>query len=186
VTAPGASTPGAEQTCPHGHGGALGQELRALALVALDRLDPLLARLRDAVADASEQGADARGCVVCTTLAAVRAERPELSGRLAAHATELAAALREALGDRGPAGAPSESSEAPVPSDSSEARRAPARTVQRIPVVRVAAVRTPAVRAPAVPAPAVSVPAVSVPAVSVPAGSGPAERGQGAFGEPSC
>jgi len=168
VTAPGASTPGAEQTCPHGHGGAVGQELRALALVALDRLDPLLARLRDAVADGSDQGADARGCVVCTALAAVRAERPEPAARLAAHATELVAALREALGDRGPACAPAEPSEAP---DSSDARTAPARTVQRIPVVRAAAVRVPVV-----PAPAVSVPAVSV----------PAERGLGAFREPSC
>ena len=163
VTAPGASTPGAEQTCPRGHGGALGQELRALALVALDRLDPLLARLRDAVADGPDQGTDARGCMVCTALAAVRAERPEPAGRLAAHAAELAAALREALGDRGPAGAPPEPSEAP---DSSDARTAPARTVQRIPVVRVAADR----------APVVPVPAVSV----------PAERGRGAFREPSC
>jgi acyl transferase domain-containing protein len=155
VTAPGTSTPGTEQTCPHEHGGALGQELRALALVALDRLDPLLARLRDAVADAPEQGADARVCVVCTTLAAVRAERPELAGRLAAHAAELAAALREALGDRGAAGVP------PEAQTSSEARKPPARTVQRIPVVRVAAVRAPVV-------------------------SVPAERGRGAFRRPSC
>jgi hypothetical protein len=162
VTAPGASTPGAEQACPHGHGEALGQELRALALVALDRLDPLLARLRDAVADGPEQGADARGCVVCTALAAVRAERPELTGRLAAHATELAAALREALGDRGAAAPP----EAPVSSDASDAGKPPTRTVQRIPVVRVAAVRAPVVRAPVI--------------------SVPAERGRGAFREPSC
>jgi len=155
MTAPGASTPGAEQACPHGHGEALGQELRALVLVALDRLDPLLARLRDAVADGPAEGAEARGCMVCTTLAAVRAERPELAGRLAAHATGLAATLREALGDRGPAAAPPES-----PSGSPDGQKAPARSVQRIPVVRVAAVRTP-----------------------VPV---PAERGQHAGREPSC
>jgi hypothetical protein len=125
---PGADGPGAGRSCPHGHGdhaGALTRELRALALVALDRLDPLLVRLRDAVVDAPAPGAGGE-CAVCATLAAVRAERPELAGRLAAHATGLAAALREALTDRGPSG------------DTTEAS-APARRVQHIPVDRVPA-----------------------------------------------
>ena len=116
---PEAGAPGA---CAHGHGTALAEELRALALVALDRLDPLLARLR-AVVDGSAR--DAPDCAVCATLAAVRAERPELAGRLAAHATGLAAALREALADRS-AAAPADTAEASV-----------RRPVQRITVDRV-------------------------------------------------
>ena len=114
--------PGAAQACAHGHGTALAEELRALALVALDRLDPLLARLR-AVVDGPAR--DAPDCAVCATLAAVRAERPELAGRLAAHATGLAAALRETLADRS-AATPADTAEAPVH-----------RPVQRIPVDRV-------------------------------------------------
>ena len=117
--------PGAAQACAHGHGTALAEELRALALVALDRLDPLLVRLRAAVDDGPALDGDARECAVCATLAAVRAERPELAGRLAAHATGLAAALREALADRSTTG-PADTTEAPV-----------RRPVQRIPVDRV-------------------------------------------------
>ena len=123
MNGPGAGAPGAEQACTHGHGTALAEELRALALVALDRLDPLLARLR-AVVDGPAP--DAPDCAVCATLAAVRADRPELAGRLAGHATGLAAALREALADRRPAAAPADTAEAPVH-----------RPVQRIPVDRV-------------------------------------------------
>ena len=121
---PGAGAPRAAQACAHGHGTALAEELRALALVALDRLDPLLARLRTVV-DGPALDGDARECAVCATLAAVRAERPELAGRLAAHATGLAAALREALADRSTT-APADTTEAPV-----------RRPVQRIPVDRV-------------------------------------------------
>ena len=117
--------------CPHGpdtgHGG-LARELRALALVALDRVDPLLARLRDVMVDGSAP--DGAVCPVCATLAAVRAERPELAGRLAAHAAGLAVALREALTEPGPA--------APEP----EAETA--RPVQAIPVERIPVERGPA------------------------------------------
>lgn len=123
--------------CPHGpgtgHDTALAHELRALALVALDRVEPLLDRLRDAVADGS--AADGAVCPVCATLAAVRAERPELAGRLAAHAAELAAALRETLTDRGPA--------APDPAAASAAAGT-ARPVQRIRVERIRVERGPA------------------------------------------
>lgn len=97
-----------------GHAGPAA-ELRALALLALDRLDPLLARLHETAPERS-----CTGCPVCAALTAVRGERPELAGRLAAHATGLAAAVREAL------------DEPPAPADPP-----PSRPVQHIPVERV-------------------------------------------------
>ena len=126
MNAPEENGAGADRSCPHGHGTGVAHELRALALVALDRIDPLLARLRDAVVDGSASDAV---CPVCAALAAVRAERPELAGRLATHAAELAAALREALSERGPA--------TPGPTAEGE----PARPVQRIRVERAPAGR---------------------------------------------
>jgi hypothetical protein len=107
----------------------LGAELRALALVALDRLDPVLARFRDDAARATAGGAPAHGatctsCPICAALAAVRGERPEVAGRLAEQAAGLLGSLREALA----AGAEPETPRPP-------ARRA-ARTVQHIPVDR--------------------------------------------------
>jgi hypothetical protein len=120
--------PGADRACPHGHDGpgTLAGELRALALLALDRLEPLLARLTDAAAGAPGSADGARPCPVCAVLAAVRAERPESAARLARQATELAAALREALSDGPPAAA-----------DAGPAAR-PVRRVERIPVDRPA------------------------------------------------
>jgi hypothetical protein len=41
-------------------------------------------------------------CPVCAILALIRRERPELANRLAAHVSELAAALRDAVTDEGP------------------------------------------------------------------------------------
>jgi hypothetical protein len=133
------NVPGADRACPPGHDSAhhsrhdhgpdsaLARELGALALVALDRLDPLLARLRGAAADGPvrDAGGDAPGCVVCATLAVIRAERPELAGRFAAHATELAAALRTALTDHGGTAAAAAPATPPA-----------TRPVQRIPVDR--------------------------------------------------
>jgi hypothetical protein len=130
----GVNVPGADQAWPpdhdHGPDTALARELVALALVALDRLDPLLARLRAAVVDgpAREAGGGAPGCVVCATLAVVRAERPELAGRLAARATDLAAALRAALTEHAEAATATSATATDAPS---------ARAVQRIPVDRV-------------------------------------------------
>jgi hypothetical protein len=123
----------------HGPDTALARELGALALVALDRLDPLLARLRAAVVDgpARDAGGGAPGCVVCATLAVVRAERPELAGRLAARATDLAAALRAALTEHAGAAAATPATATAAPS---------ARAVQRIPVDRVPTGRGPAGR----------------------------------------
>src|SRR5690348_3945847 len=85
-----------ERPCGHG-GDRLVAELRAVALLALDRLDPLLARLRAAMA------APDGPCPVCAALAAVRTDRPDLHGRLAEHASGLAAALRDALAEPAPA-----------------------------------------------------------------------------------
>jgi hypothetical protein len=83
-------------TCPHGRDG-LAAELRALTLLALDRVEPLLARLRDVAADAAPDGV----CPVCAALAAVRGPRPELADRLVEHTAGLLAALRDALAEPG-------------------------------------------------------------------------------------
>jgi hypothetical protein len=106
----------------------VGEELRALALTALDRIDPVLDRLRSEPAEAPEPGAQPCAvCPVCAVIAALRGERPELAVRLAEHASGLATVLRAALeeGTPTPASAP-----APEPS--------PARRVQRIRVERPA------------------------------------------------
>lgn len=89
----------------------LAAELRELALLALDRLDPLLDRVA--------QGDVA--CPVCAGVAAVRREHPELATRLVAGAAELAAALRAAVDDA---------------VDDPAADPLPARRVQRVPVDR--------------------------------------------------
>jgi hypothetical protein len=111
---------------------ALGAELRALARLALDRLDPLLARATEAVptpaaggaaegrrgrgpepdaacaADQPDAGAPAGGahpcasCPVCAAMTGLRRERPELVGQLAEHAAGLLAALRAALEEGAP------------------------------------------------------------------------------------
>jgi hypothetical protein len=112
-----------------GHPG-LAAELRALALAALDRLDPALERIR---AEPTGEPAGTDGtcavCPVCALIAAVRGERPELAVRLAEHAAGLLAVLRTALeegaGHPGPGG-----------TAGSEPAPAAGRPVQRIPVAR--------------------------------------------------
>ncbi len=107
---------------------ALLDELRELGLLALDRLDPLIGRLNDAVAPgAGEAAADHRctSCPLCATLADLRGDRAEALTRMARHAAGLLAALRvvldqEETGVAEPAAAP-----------------APGRVVQHIPVERV-------------------------------------------------
>jgi hypothetical protein len=105
-----------------GHEG-IGEDLRVLALAALERLDPVLDRLR------SEPDADppetCASCPICAVIAALRGDRPELAVRLAEHATGLVAVLRAALETGGPA---------PAAPDVTE--RPPARRVQRIRVER--------------------------------------------------
>ena len=63
-----------------GHEG-MGEDLRVLAMAALDRIDPVLDRLRtEPVTDAPETCAS---CPICAVIAALRGERPELAVRLA-------------------------------------------------------------------------------------------------------
>jgi hypothetical protein len=106
-----------------GHAGLPG-ELRALVLLALDRIAPLLERVGS---EPVSGAATCANCPVCAVLAALRGERPELAVRLAEQASGLLAVLRTALeeGDPGPHPEPA----APPPP--------PARPVQRIHVERV-------------------------------------------------
>jgi hypothetical protein len=88
---------------PDGCGGhaRIGEEMRVLAMAALDRVDPVLDRLRsEPVGDTPDVCAT---CPICAIIAALRGERPELAVRLAEHATGLVAVLRAALEDGAPA-----------------------------------------------------------------------------------
>jgi hypothetical protein len=97
----------------------LAVELRGLALLALDRLEPLLA---GAPAGSDRPDAGSTPCPVCAALAVLRGEHPELAERVAG----LVAVLREALDDS---------------VDVSPPPRPQAPRVQRIPVERVPAGR---------------------------------------------
>ena len=97
------------------------EELRALGLLALDRLDPLLDRLNEAVAPAPEAVSPApdpavtqdhrcTSCPVCVAFADVRAGHPDALAQVARHAAGLMTALRAVLaqdGTDGPEPAPS-------------------------------------------------------------------------------
>ncbi len=105
-----------------GHDG-IGEDLRVLALAALDRIDPMLDRLRaEPEGDAPEACAT---CPLCAVIAALRGERPELGARLAEHAAGLVTVLRAALQEG-----------APAPAAAAEAEQPPPRRVQRISVER--------------------------------------------------
>jgi hypothetical protein len=110
-----------------GHSG-LAAELRALAITGLDRLEPLLERVRDEPATAAT-GPTCSACPICAVIAALRGERPELAVRLAEQAGGILAVLRAALEEGDPAPRPADD---PTPPPSG-------RTVQRIPVERVGA-----------------------------------------------
>jgi hypothetical protein len=101
------------------------EELRALGLLVLDRLDPLVARL----AEGDHQGADGdlpcTSCPFCAAVAGLRGEHTDTAAAVARHTAGLIAALRAALAAAGPAGAASGSAPAT------------GRVVQRIPVERV-------------------------------------------------
>ena len=117
-------------------------ELRAVALLALDRLDPLLTRLGEAVADGAREGADhgpGAPCPLCRALAAVRSGS-EPARRLAEHATGLAAAVRDALADpAAPSSAPSFApADPPVPDGPARDVRVEHIPVERVPVERAA------------------------------------------------
>lgn len=100
---------------------AVVEELRALGLLALDRLDPLLDRLNEAVSPAPEAVSPApdpavtqdhrcTSCPVCVAFADVRAGHPDALAQVARHAAGLMTALRAVLaqdGMDGPEPAPS-------------------------------------------------------------------------------
>lgn len=100
---------------------AVVEELRALGLLALDRLDPLLDRLNEAVSPAPEAVSPApdpavtqdhrcTSCPVCVAFADVRAGHPDALAQVARHAAGLMTALRAVLaqdGTDGPEPAPS-------------------------------------------------------------------------------
>ena len=143
-----------------GHGG-LSVELRDLAVVALDRLEPVLDRLR-AEPDAAGAGpdgagpdgagpsadgpsADGRGaaricasCPVCAVLAALRGERPEMAVRLAEQVAGLVTVLRAALDEERP---PRPSGPADPPPEHATDRTPGGRTVHRIHIDRVPVAR---------------------------------------------
>jgi hypothetical protein len=106
------------------HAGA-SAELRALALAALDRLEPTLDRLR-IEPTTPVSAATCAVCPVCALMAALRGERPELVQRLAEHAGGLVTLLRDALAEPEPA---------PPAHTASGSRK----LVQHIPVERVGA-----------------------------------------------
>ena len=107
----------------------IGTELRALALVALDRLEPMLARVRTEPSTAAAD-TSCTGCPICAVLALLRGERPELAVTVAEQLGGLLAVLRTALEEGDPAAAQ------PDP-DPAAPGAASGRRVQRIPVERV-------------------------------------------------
>jgi hypothetical protein len=110
-----------------GHDG-IGEDLRVLALAALDRIDPVLDRLRADPAGPESAGAAPETCAtcpLCAVVAALRGERPELAARLAEHAAGLVTVLRAALQEG-----------APAPAADTGAEQPPPRFVQRIRVER--------------------------------------------------
>jgi hypothetical protein len=120
---------GGRRTAPRD---ALVEELRELGLLALDRLDPLVGRLSEAVSDArvsdgAGPAAEHRctSCPVCAALADLRGDRAEALTQIARYAVGLLAALRVALDQR--------ETDEPEPA----APRRPDRVVQHIPVERV-------------------------------------------------
>lgn len=134
------TVPGACSHTPDGDAGPPA-DLRTLALLALDRLDPLLARLRAAEAAGTTSDSAPRPsgdpCPLCTALAVVRGERPEIAGRLAEHGAAVVAALRDALAAP-PADAPADSSNGGATDRATTSSTSP---VQHIPVDRDEPVR---------------------------------------------
>ncbi len=90
-------------------------EVRALAAMLAEALEPWAQRLRDAAADrdghpGSAVSSTCTWCPVCAVVGLVQGQRPELAARLAEHGVGLLTALRELLaehtapaGDREPA-----------------------------------------------------------------------------------
>ncbi|WP_241665724.1 hypothetical protein [Prescottella subtropica] len=102
-------------------------ELRALADVVLDRLDPILAKAQQAAGSAAT-GADTDGCrscswcPLCALAALIRGEQHDLVTLVAGQASTVLAALRETIDahERG-AGAPPDGEPTPPPPTPSSA-----------------------------------------------------------------
>jgi hypothetical protein len=101
TTTGGTGQQSARQTC--GQHGAPAEELRTLVLAAIDRIGPVLDRMRTEPADAAPTASTCAVCPVCAVIAALRGERPELAARLAEQAAGLLTVLRAALEESGPA-----------------------------------------------------------------------------------
>lgn len=80
--------------------GDLAGELRALADVLIDRVDPWLAKLA-AATEAGEVPSSCTWCPVCALVAALRGERPELTRRLAEQGSGLLNAVRLLVAEHG-------------------------------------------------------------------------------------
>jgi hypothetical protein len=106
------------------------EELRALGLLVLDRLDPLVARLAEGEQHRPDDGAPCTSCPFCAAVAGLRGEHADTAAAVARHAAGLIAALRAALAEAGSGPAPA----APTPG----------RVVQRIPVERLSSTDGPA------------------------------------------
>lgn len=117
----------------------LGAELRAVAVLALDRLGPLLDRLRAGPATAAPAGSPCAVCPVCALVAVLRGDRPELAVRLAEQAAGLLAVLQAALDEGDPGAWSAPASQAPAPQESD--LQPPARRVQHIRIERPAPTR---------------------------------------------
>jgi len=107
------------------HAGA-SAELRALARTALDRIEPVLDRLR--IEPPTPMSAETcAACPLCALMAALRGERPELVQRLAEQLGGLVTLLRATLDEEVAEPAPAERTSSGSP-----------KVVQRIPVERPA------------------------------------------------
>jgi hypothetical protein len=101
------------------------EELRALGLLVLDRLDPLVARLTAGDHHGADGDLPCTSCPFCAAVAGLRGEHADTAAAVARHAVGLIAALRAALAQAGP------------PAPTGGAAPATERVVQRIPVERV-------------------------------------------------
>jgi hypothetical protein len=91
---------------------AVVEELRALGLLALDRLDPLVDRLTEALSAAPDPAVSTASglpgtpehrctsCPICVAFADVRTGHPDALAQVARHAAGLMTALRAVLADR--------------------------------------------------------------------------------------
>lgn len=111
---------------------SLATELRAVLLLAAERLGPLLDRAREGSEPAGETCAV---CPVCAVLALLRGERSEMAERLADQAAGLLTVLRTALAEGDPAAWSTWADWVPTPADPAAAD---VRRVQHIPVDRPA------------------------------------------------